>query len=145
MNLFNNFKRRSDNDRRKRKKAKPKKDKRSGRERRSGLDRREIPRLTLHTSCPTSFKYKGLFRQGVMINLSAKGAKFRMLEPKATLDFDMGQELELDILTPYGASSFKGVVVWTDMVKGHFTWGVLISEMPQDLNDPLQNLLESAF
>jgi hypothetical protein len=145
MKLFDSFKRRSGKDRRKRNKAAPNMDKRSGKERRSGVDRREIPRLSLHTSCPTSFKYKGLFRQGVMVNLSAKGAKFRMLESKVTLDFDIGQELELDILTPFGASSFKGVVIWTDMVKGYFTWGVLISEMPQNLNDPLQSLLESPF
>jgi len=111
----------------------------------TGPEKRSIPRIPLTTFCPAFFAHGGQEYRALMIDLSEKGARFRLEEYDQTCDFTIGEEVRFTIKTPYGESICTGAVVWARHLDEHHTWGVKFTELPTDEKDPLICFMDSTF
>jgi len=110
-----------------------------------GEEKRRTPRIPLTTFCPVSFDYKSHNYSAMMVDLSEKGARFRLSEYNQVCPVEVSDEISFDIKTPYGPSQCKGQVVWAQRLDDHFTFGVKFTEVPTDKDDPLLCLMDSTF
>jgi PilZ domain len=110
-----------------------------------GQDRRRVERTGLATSCISTFLHKNLRHSAIMLDVSEHGAKFAIEKPSDHVELEMGDELELEIITPYGVSTCKGVVAWSLHSEEYYTWGIEFTNLSSDSRDPLRCLMESPF
>jgi hypothetical protein len=110
-----------------------------------GLEKRNHERVPLTTNCPVHFTGKGTKYAALMIDLSEKGARIRLEEHGVHCGVTDGDTLQLDVKTPYGDSTCAGRVIWAQHIDGHFTFGVLFTELSDSPRDPLVSLIDSLF
>jgi hypothetical protein len=110
-----------------------------------GPERRSVQRAKMVTFCPSHFDYGGRQYEALMVDLSEKGAGFRMEHEEESLHMVPGEELSFTIRTPYGPSECAGRLVWMERREQHTTWGVSFTRLPEDSNDPLRALMDSPF
>jgi len=48
-----------------------------------------------------------------MVDVSEHGAKFAIEKPSDHVELEKGDELALEIITPYGVSTCTGIVAWS--------------------------------
>lgn len=80
-----------------------------------------------------------------MLDVSEHGAKFAIEKPSDHVELKEDEELALEIITPYGVSTCKGVVVWSRHSEEYYTWGIEFTLLSSDSKDPLRCLMESPF
>jgi hypothetical protein len=109
------------------------------------MERRTSQRVPLTTSCLTSFACSGTLFTAIMLDLSEKGARFRLNENGVQCNLDKGEEIAYEVNTPYGISLCKGKVAWTSDHDGVFEWGIEFTGMSGSTEDPLRSLMDSEF
>ncbi len=95
--------------------------------------------------CPVTFGHEGKTFTGFLVDLSTEGAKLRSSEPAAAESIASHDEIEMDVKTPYGPSSCKARVLWKERLDDGMRWGLKFTELPEDHDDPIHCLIESAF
>ena len=110
-----------------------------------GEERRSVKRTPLTTFCPAEFAFEGRKYKAMMIDLSEKGARFRMEEYSQHCDLNVGDEVQFEVRTPYGVSLCTGGIVWAKHIDEHFTWGIRFTKVSSDEKDPLRCFMESVF
>jgi hypothetical protein len=110
-----------------------------------GMERRTSQRVPLTTSCLTSFAHHGVLFSGVMLDLSEKGARFRLNENAGVCSFEKNEEIAFEISTPYGLSLCRGKVAWTTQQDEFFEWGIEFTGLSEKAKDPLRCLMDSEF
>ena len=60
-------------------------------------------------------------------------------------DLIVGEEITLDMNTPFGQSVCSGRIVWTNRVGAFYIWGLEYTQIADDPQDPLQKLIEESF
>ena len=110
-----------------------------------GSERRQAPRLVLHTFCPSEFAYRGQKYRALMMEISSNGARMRLDEYTDFCPLDAGIQLSFEVHTPYGVGMCSGTVIWLNHQHEHLTFGVQFSRLSDDPNDPLVALMDSTF
>jgi hypothetical protein len=110
-----------------------------------GKDRRRVERTGLATSCISNFTHKNIRHSAIMLDVSEHGAKFAIEKPSDHVELEKGDELTLEIITPYGVSTCKGLVAWSLHSEEYYTWGMEFTNLSSDSRDPLRCLMESPF
>jgi hypothetical protein len=108
-------------------------------------DKRRSERTHLTTSCHSEFSFAGKEHIATMIDLSEHGARFIMEKPSDHTEFNMGDDLALSVITPYGKSQCMGRVVWSSHREEYYTWGIEFTRLSENPRDPLRCLIESPF
>jgi ribose 5-phosphate isomerase B len=104
-------------------------------------DRRSEQEARMAEACPSTIEWEGVKLSGLMMDLSARGAQFR-IQGKADLGkFLLDDTVECRVKTPYGVSACKGTVKWVDTASR--TIGVSVTDMSRDKSDPLRLLQDS--
>jgi hypothetical protein len=93
--------------------------------------------------CPTTLEFGGKQYRALMKNLSTSGAGFETTVNGNYPPVNRGDELTLDIKTPYGSSKVRGVVRWAQQVQGHRRWGLEFTAIPVNEQDPIRCLIDS--
>ena len=95
--------------------------------------------------CPVFLKHNGKIVAGYLLDISREGAKIRSAGQQKEPGFGSHDELELDIKTPYGISSCKGKVQWSEEADNGYRWGVQFTEISKQPSDPIRCLIDSAL
>lgn len=109
-----------------------------------GGDRRTTQEERQTEFCPTVARVSGTEYSALMTDLSEQGAQFRLGSTDKSIPVNIGDQIELDIRTPFGKSSVKGTIMWVDR-SFYFSWGVKFIDLPGDKNDPLRSLMDSSM
>ena len=107
----------------------------------SESDRRVAPRTELTILCTTAFAINEEEKRAILLDLSSSGARFGTAAAMGTLSLSRGQVLDFSLLTPFGTTTCRGRVVWTEESDVLYTWGVQFTERPQTDEEPLRCLL----
>lgn len=91
----------------------------------------------------TTFVLDGVNYSATMLDLSEKGAQFKLEETKPPPIFTLDDEIEFAVRTPYGPSTCKGTAKWISRDSRSF--GVRFTQVSDDPEDPLRLLLDSAL
>jgi len=110
-----------------------------------GKDRRRVERMGLATSCISNFVFNNMRHSAIMDDVSEHGAKFAIEKPSDHVKLEKGDELALEIITPYGVSTCTGIVAWSLHSEEYYTWGMEFTNLSTDSRDPLRCLMESPF
>ncbi len=81
-----------------------------------------------------------------MEDLTQYGARFWSDDPEC-FAVSVGDELSVDIKTPYGMSHCRGTVQWAncEREKNGSGWGIEFTDVSPDPKDPLRMLIDSGF
>jgi len=93
--------------------------------------------------CPTTFDAGGAYGSGTMTELSSYGAQFTIKNEKELETILNGSEVSMHVKTPYGSSTLKGVLRWTNLYEDFVKCGVEFTRIPEDRNDPVRCMMES--
>jgi hypothetical protein len=96
--------------------------------------------------CPAWVVRDGEKRTALLEDLTEKGARFWSDDPHC-FTVSVGDELTVDVKTPYGMSHCKGTVTWAECAreKNGSGWGVSFTELSDDPKDPLRLMIDSGF
>jgi hypothetical protein len=111
----------------------------------AGPERRTIDRVPLSVSYQAAFAFQSTEFSCVMLDLSHRGARFRLDECTRKCALESGLEMTIEIITPYGKSMCTGRIAWTKHIDEFFEWGFEFSRLSSDEKDPLRSLMESEF
>ena len=101
--------------------------------------------MPITTACTAAFAYHGIAFSAVMLDLSELGAKFRLNECVHPCELRMGDELSIEVITPYGTALCAGTIAWTQHSDELYEWGVCFTRLSPNPNDPLRSLMDSDF
>jgi ribose 5-phosphate isomerase B len=104
-------------------------------------DRRGRQEARLSEACPTAVIFGGQKYAAIMTDLSAEGAQFRLNATNKKPVFKTGDEIALEIKTPYGTSSCGGRIMWIE-TSFYPSWGIKFTKLSNDKKDPLRSLME---
>jgi hypothetical protein len=105
--------------------------------------RRRDPKTRSLEFCPAWLELPDGQRRLYMVDLSARGAKFRNPVAGWPLAVHPDQELDISIKTPYGRSHCTARVNWTESDENGETLGVTFTGLSSALDDPLRLLIDS--
>lgn len=111
----------------------------------SGAERRRDPRIDLKTFCPTSFIYRGLVCEAMMVELSSSGARLQLTSRGGSSKPFPGSTIRAEVKTPYGPSRFEARVVWGQSQQEQYLCGIQFTSLSQDTSDPLRAFMDSVF
>lgn len=92
-------------------------------------------------NCPSRLNSDGRRYKALMMDLSERGAQFRVQEDGDLAELMVDDPIECSVKTAYGTAKCTGVVKWVDLQSG--TIGVVFSDMEKDEAEPLRTLLDS--
>ena len=92
-------------------------------------------------TCPSRLTSMGKRYKALMLDLSGRGAQFRVQEDGELSELMADDEVSCSVKTPYGTAQCDGVVKWVDLQSG--TVGVVFSDMDGDKAEPLRALYDS--
>jgi hypothetical protein len=104
-------------------------------------ERRVAPRTELTILCTTSFSINEQEKRAILLDLSRSGARFGTAAAVGTLSLSPGQVLDFNLVTPFGTTTCRGKVMWTETADVLYTWGVQFTDPPQGDAEPLKVLL----
>ncbi|MBD3318067.1 MAG: hypothetical protein GF344_19980 [Chitinivibrionales bacterium] len=105
--------------------------------------RRRDPKTRSLEFCPAWLELPEGNRQLYMVDLSAKGARFRNPLAGHPLPVRPEQEVAVTVKTPYGRSRCIGKVSWTEQDENGEMLGIAFTEPPNEADDPLRMLINS--
>ena len=95
--------------------------------------------------CPVSFKHHGQSCHAIMQDLSNGGAQLVAFNSHEYPSLTLGDQLAMNVRTPYGESAVKGNVRWIGEKNGHFNWGVEFTSLATDAKDPIRCMMDSPW
>lgn len=109
-----------------------------------GSERRSTSEERQTEFCPTKARVGESEYSALMIDLSEQGAQFRLGSTDDAIPLSIGDEIDLDIKTPFGHSLVKGKVMWVDR-SFYFSWGVKFLNLSTNADEPLRSLMDSSM
>lgn len=109
------------------------------------MERRTSQRVPLSTSCLVSFAHGGVLFSAVMMDLSERGARFRLNENAGQCSLEKNEEIACEITTAYGLSLCRGKVAWISRQDEFLEWGIEFTGLSEKATDPLRSLMDSEF
>lgn len=95
---------------------------------------------------PVKFVHRGDAFTAQLTNISARGAHLLVGDGGPERHgLEVGQELLLDVRTPYGNSRCSALVVWFDSEAAPLSVGVEFTRLSSDQSDPLRCTMDSAL
>jgi c-di-GMP-binding flagellar brake protein YcgR len=94
--------------------------------------------------CPTAITRGGFVLSGFLVDISAGGAKIRFKQNEAE-KVAVGDEVNLEIKTPYGTSSCTAVILRRETIDNSDIVGVRFTALSPNEQDPIRMLIDSAF
>jgi len=80
-----------------------------------------------------------------MLNVSEYGAGFSIDDPSHDPGLVVGDQLSIEVLTPYGSGSCRGEVIWARKLLGRASWGIKFTAVSDDPEDAFRALIDAPF
>lgn len=103
--------------------------------------KRRVKRIALSIFCAAVFNHKGKKQKALMQDVSERGAKFGIELRTDTQEMRTGDELSLQLSTPYGESSCKGKARWVSKTEQHLSFGIEFTEFAEDEKNRLRRFI----
>ncbi|MBD3241840.1 MAG: hypothetical protein GF331_14725 [Chitinivibrionales bacterium] len=110
-----------------------------------GHERRRSSAAHHKESAPATFALGEHSYNALMVDLSETGAQFQMEAHEEHSPLRKGAEITYTVKTPFGRGSFVGITRWTERRDDHLHWGVEITSVSDDPQDPLRAAMDTAF
>lgn len=107
-------------------------------------ERRRWPRYRENIFSPATFTYREKKYTGFMVDFSKEGAGFKIYGINEELEIPLGNSIEYEINTQFGARNCRGTTAWFNRDGNGYTWGIEYEEKPTKEDDPLYKMMKLA-